>query len=160
MIKNILVIIVAGIGDLVLASKALRFFRNGYPKAKIHALVSSDTYLLAKNYPYIDKVWQFPIRELRKSKKTLFNILKLIRQLRKESFDMVINLYPVGSWLGALRMGLLISMIKSKIKAGENRKGFGLFLNKKININGGMHFCDKMMEIALECGGISDNRGI
>ena len=40
----ILIVLVAGIGDLILASKGIRAIRNGYPEAEIHLLTSTDAY--------------------------------------------------------------------------------------------------------------------
>jgi len=36
--KRILAVLIAGIGDLILASPALRAIRNGFPQAEIHLL--------------------------------------------------------------------------------------------------------------------------
>ena len=38
--KSILIILIAGIGDLILASKSIRAIRNGYPDADIHLLTN------------------------------------------------------------------------------------------------------------------------
>ena len=159
---SILIVLIAGIGDMVLGSAGIRAVRNGYPDAEIHLLTSTEASSLAVNYPYIDYVHAFPIRELRKDKKYLFDIVKIIRDLGRTKFDLVLNLYRVGSLSGAVKMGLLFSMFKAKAKLGHDKYGFGLFLTKKVPAATfeGRHVVDAMMEIASRAGGIPDDKGI
>ena len=89
--KSILVILVAGIGDLILASRSIRAIRNGYPDADIHLLTNSEAVPVANNYLYIAYVWSFPIREVRKDKRYFLDIIKLVLELRKIKFDFVVN---------------------------------------------------------------------
>ena len=147
---------------MVLASPSIRAVRNGHPDAEIHLLTSTEAVPLATNYPYIDCVHAFPIRELRKNKKYIFDIARLIRDLRAIRFDQVSNLYLVGSLSGAAKMGLLISMFKADDRIGHDRYGFGLFLTKKVPAETfeGRHVVDAMMEIASRAGGIPDEKGI
>jgi heptosyltransferase II len=160
--EEILIVLIAGIGDLVLASKAIRSIRCGHPSAEIHLLTSSDAAPLAKNYRCIDRVWAFPIREFRKDKRYAVEILRLIGALRKIDFRVMMNLYTVDSLLGAMKMGLLFSSLHCPVKAGHDSKGFGLFLTKKIPERAfrDRHIAQAMLEIALSAGGVSDGRGI
>lgn len=160
--KSILIILIAGIGDLILSSKSIRSIRNGFPDADIHLLTSTDAAPIAQHYEYIDNVWMFPIREFKKNKKHIFSIIKLILNLRKIEFDSTINLYGIGSWLGSVKMVMLFSMLKSTEKIGHDHKGFGLFIDKKSckDTFNNKHFADAMMDIALLAGGKSDTKGI
>jgi heptosyltransferase-2 len=159
---TILIVLIAGIGDLILASKSIRAIRNGYPNAEIHLLTSTEAAPLAENYPYIDYVHTFPIRELRKDKRFLFVILRNIRDLRRISFDLCLNLYPVGSLSGAAKMGILFSLLKAKRKIGHDKDGFGLFLTEKVSsgVFKGRHVVDAMQMIASRAGSIPDDRDI
>ena len=114
------------------------------------------------NYPYLDEVWAFPIREMRKEKSQAFKAVNVIREMRKTQFDLCLNLYRVISWRGALGMGLLISLVRLQKKAGHNSKGFGLFLDKKAakETFKDRHFTDAMMDLAKLAGGVPDDRGI
>jgi lipopolysaccharide heptosyltransferase II len=158
----ILIVLIAGIGDLVLASAAIRAIRNGHPGAEIHLLTSTDAVPLAANYPYIDHVHAFPIRELRKSKTHLFDIIRIIRDLRGTAFDKLLNLYRVSSPLGAAKMGLLFSFLKAETRIGHDRYGFGRFLTERLPAGTftGRHVVEAMREIALRAGGIPDGKGI
>jgi lipopolysaccharide heptosyltransferase II len=159
---KILIVLIAGIGDLILASKSIRAIRNGYPNAEIHLLTSTEAKSIAVNYPYIDYVHTFPIRELRKDKRFLFSILRNVRDLRRISFDLCMNLYRVGSLSGAAKMGILFSLLKATKKIGHNKDGFGLFLTEKVfpGIFKGRHVVDAMQKIASQAGGAMDDRGL
>ncbi|MBN2123008.1 MAG: glycosyltransferase family 9 protein, partial [Deltaproteobacteria bacterium] len=123
---------------------------------------STEAFPIAKKYPYIDRVWSFPIRELRNGKTRFFDILKLVRELRKIDFSLAVNLYRVYSLRGALKMGFLFLPLKAKIRVGHDHKGFGFFVDRKVAQESlaNRHFADAMMEIAQMAGGIPDDRGI
>lgn len=160
--KNMMVILIAGIGDLVIASKSIRCLRNAHPDAVIHLLTSTDASILARNYPYIDHVWCFPIRELRKSKKHIFDIIKLVWMLSRIEFDSIVNLFRVDSYPGALKMGLLFSVLRSMEKVGHDNKGFGRFLTRKVVRDNfqNRHFVEAMLDVAISAGAVPDDKGI
>jgi len=162
-VKNsVLVVLIAGIGDLILSSKSIRAIRKGFPNADIHLLTSTEASSIAENYPYIDRVWSFPIRELRNKNTHILDILMLIRKLRKTPFSLAVNLYRIYSWTGTIRMGLLFLSLNAQVKIGHNHKGFGFFINRMLSSETfrNRHFTDSMMDIAQLAGGISDDKGI
>lgn len=160
--ESILVVLIAGIGDLVLASKSIRAIRNGFPNADIHLLTSTDASSIAQNYPYVNHVWGFPIREMRKSKHYLFDIMKLLYHLRKIRFNLAINLYRVSSWIGALKMGVIFLLLNAKMKIGHDSKGFGGAVTNKVPkaTFRDRHIADAMMLLARSAGGRPDENGI
>ena len=160
--SKILIVLIAGIGDLILASKAIRAVRNSNPESEIYLLTSTEAAPIAANYPYIDTVHSFPIRELRKKKRYLLDILGIVRDLRKKDFALVLNMFRVTSFTGAMKMGLLFSLLKARSKIGHDRYGFGWFLTQKVPAGTfeGSHIVDAMHEIALRAGGVADGHGI
>ena len=160
--RPVLVVLIAGIGDLVCASKSLRAIKKAFPDSDLHLLTSSDAAPIARNYPYIDHIWVFPIRELRRSAAPLLDAARVLRDLRKYRYAMVMNLYAVCSLCGALGMGLLLSLVRAHARIGHANKGFGLFVNKKVPhaTVAGRHSVDAMMSIALAAGARDDGRGI
>jgi len=160
--KNVLVILIAGIGDLIMASKALRALRRGYPDRCLHLLTSKEASVLAQNYTYLDHVWTFPVRQLRKSRVPMQDIFGLIQALRKIDFELALNLYRVKSWQGALRMGLLMTSLRTQVRVGHQAMGFGFFLSKKASKGTfeNRHFTDAMMDLAKLAGGVPDEKGI
>lgn len=159
---SILIVLIAGIGDMILASKGLRAIRQGFPNAEIHLLTSSDAAPFARNYPYLDRVWPFPIRELRTGKRSLLQILNLVNKLRRIDFTVLLNLYRVTSFRGALKMGLLFTLLKARKKVGHANKGFQVFLNVKAPANTfqDTHLAEAMLNLVSLAGGIPDEKGI
>ena len=162
MVNSVLVILTAGIGDTILATKSLRALRNTYPDADIHLLTNAQVTPLIKHLEYIDHIWSFPIREIKKDNFQLLKIIKMIRRLRKTNFDIIMNLYRVSTLLGSFKMGLLFMLLKGQKRIGHNIKGFGIFLDEKAPGNNfvNQHFADGMMSIAELAGVIPDNKGI
>jgi len=160
--KRILIVLIAGIGDLILASPALRAIRNGFPEAEIHLLTSTDAAPIAEHYDFLSRIWEFPIRELRRSKLHLFDILRILKVLRKISFQEAVNLYHIGSAAGALKMGALFLTLKATEKIGHDAHGFGLFLTRTVPADffQKRHFADSMAELAIFAGGIPDEKGV
>ena len=81
--KNILVIKLGGLGDLILATPSLRMLRRRFPQAKISLLINSTFQFLVKNCPYVDDLILFD----RKKK----SYLKLIDDLKRIKFDLSID---------------------------------------------------------------------
>jgi len=160
--RPLLIVLIAGIGDLVMASKAMRAIRNGFPDRKIHLLTSTEAAPLARNYTFLDEVIPFPIRELRKKKSFLVDIWRLLLNLRKTEFDVVVNLYQVSSITGAIKMGLLFMMLRAGRKIGHDKNGFGLFVDIKVPSNKytSLHIVNAINEVAVLAGGKPDDKGI
>jgi ADP-heptose:LPS heptosyltransferase len=160
--RQILIVLIAGIGDLILGSKAIRSIKNGSPETEIHLLTSTVAASVAENYEFLSKVWTFPIRELRKNNKYIFEMLKILWTLRRIPFHKVVNLYRIGSMSGAIKMGFLFLFLKSHIKIGHKAHGFGFFLTKTVPPDTFMnrHFAESMLKIAVSAGAIPDDKGI
>lgn len=160
--ESILLILVAGIGDLVLGSAAIRAIRNGHPDAEIDLLTNSQVIPIAQKYPYIDKVWPFPIRDILRDKKGMKDGFSALADLRRQKYDMCVNLFKVDSSAGAIRMGALFVAVGAKRRIGHDRHGFGTFLTKKAPSEtfGTRHVADAMIEVARLAGGKPDDNGI
>ncbi len=153
---------IAGIGDCILASRAFRAMRNAYPDAEIHLITSRDAVPLARHYPYLDTIWEFPIREIRKRKRFLIAMLHIMLRIRKIHFDMAVNLHPVASLRGALQMGLLFSFVNALVKIGHDYRFFRAVVNKKIPdaLFRNRHYADVYLDVAVIAGGKPDDVGI
>jgi lipopolysaccharide heptosyltransferase II len=161
-INKILIVLIAGIGDLILASKAIRSVRNGYPSAEIHLLTNADASLIAQYLGYLDKIWTFEVRKLRNNMLHIFKMLRTTLEIRKKNYDMSINLYQVSSRMGAHKMALLFKMIGSKVNIGQEYKGLKFCLTDKLPESQfkEKHFVEAMNDIALSAGGLPDEKGI
>ena len=59
-VKNILVIRLDGIGDVILSTPVYEALKKRYPSAKLTILVSSDTKGVIEMNPYVDNVFGTP----------------------------------------------------------------------------------------------------
>lgn len=81
--KNILVIKLGGLGDLILATPSFKMLRQKFPQAKISLLINSNLEPIVKNCPYIDDLILF---EPKKNK-----FLELINSLKRKEFDLCVD---------------------------------------------------------------------
>ena len=159
---TILIVLIAGIGDSVMATKAIRALRNGFPEAEIHFLTSTESAIIARSNPHLDRVWAFPIRELRQSKCQFWLVLKLLWRLRKIRYDVAVNLFRVGSWAGSFKMGLLFGCLRATAKVGQGLGPLQHFLTRRLPADAfaHKHMVDAMADIAISIGGSSDGGGL
>ena len=80
--------------------------------------------------------------------KTVSDIKKLIKTLRDDEYDMVVDLQ------GLLRSGVITYFARSPVKAGFDnaREGSRVFYNKKISAASAVHAVDRYLEAAKAIG--------
>lgn len=136
--KNILVIQTAFIGDAILASSVLEKLHAFFPEAKISILVRKGNESLYHEHPFLTQtlVWN----KLEGKYKSLFRLLKVIR---KQKFDTVINLHRYAS------SGFLTAFSKARYTSGYDKNPFSfLFDNKsKHKIGDGRHEIDRYNDL-------------
>lgn len=86
------------LGDTVHLLPALWMVRQAYPQAELHVVVASHITSLMSCTPWVDRVWGY-MRYPRHA--TLLENLDMVRRLRREKFDVLINLNGSdrSSWL-------------------------------------------------------------
>ena len=77
------------IGDVLTSSILFELLREKYPSARLDYLINSNTYPVVEENPYIDN-FIFYTKEVQSSKRALF---KLGKQLKKEKYDVIIDVY-------------------------------------------------------------------
>jgi lipopolysaccharide heptosyltransferase I len=93
--KNILLIKPSSLGDVVLALPALTALRQSFPEAKISWLIRPEFAPLLENHPHLDNILTFDRKFLGKAwynPRAFGALLSLIRQLRRNKFDLVVDL--------------------------------------------------------------------
>lgn len=126
-VKKILVIKLAGIGDLILASPALRALRKRFPGARITLLTTPRAGELAEGSSYINELFC-----LNPASKNLRGVIGSIRSLRRERFDIAINLYNLFTLGGALKAAFLMYSIGVRCRVGRDTDGRGFFYTIKV----------------------------
>lgn len=137
-INKILIVNFGGIGDLLLSTPALRSLHNLYPDSYIALLTVSNSADILKGLAYLDDIFIFDFKttEVRGFKiffklKDLIGKFKILLNLRKKKFDIVINMRTIVGLKGAIKMWFIFAMIGANLKAGRDTDGLGFFLNIK-----------------------------
>ncbi|MDI6785369.1 MAG: glycosyltransferase family 9 protein [bacterium] len=122
--KKILFIRNDKIGDLLLTLPVIKAAKDKYPDYKISILVSEYTSNLLNDINYIDEI----IVEKEKHK-SYVGLLKLIKRIRKNKYDVGIILYPC--WRNAIVS--FLSLIP--IRIGTGYKLCSILFNKKVYVH-------------------------
>jgi predicted lipopolysaccharide heptosyltransferase III len=104
-VKKILVINLAWIGDVVLATPVYRALRSAFPLSEIHLLVVPNTAGIAQCSPFVDKVLIYDKRGRHKKLKDFF---RLVRSLRQQVYDLSVATNfalraPLMGWLAGAK---------------------------------------------------------
>jgi len=86
MINKILFITLSNIGDVILSLPSLDFLRENFPEAKITVMVGPRPASIFKDNPFIDRLIIYDKHA------NLRNKIKLFKELKKENFDIVVDL--------------------------------------------------------------------
>lgn len=131
--KNILIINLGGIGDLLLSTPALRALRGVYPNAFISALVTQTGYEIANGLSYFNDVRIFYMNS--GGKMPFVKIpqnLRTLLSLRKKRFDIAVNMRTIVSKSSALKLKVLLDIINPRIKVGRDTDRMGYFFDVRI----------------------------
>lgn len=124
-IKRILIIMTAGIGNMLLFIPTLRAIRNGFPEAKIDLLVEPrGTKDLVKGCPYIDNVLIFD------TSKPMPVRINFIRELQKEKYNLTIVSYTSQN----LHSLFITLVIRSPYRIGYDTEGMDFIYNIKVQV--------------------------
>lgn len=99
------------IGDVLASSILFEAIKHQYPNAELHYLINTHTFPAVDQNPYIDKI-QFFTPEHEKSK---LKLIKFAKQLRKENYDVIIDVYS------KLSSNLITVFSKAKIKVSIDK---------------------------------------
>lgn len=120
--KKILVIKLGAVGDVILAVPSLRMLRERYPQASIHLMIDKKIAGLVSKAPYLNGV--IPVD--RKKISDWPYLLKLAKRLRKEGFDMSVDLQNskwthLAAFLGGVpeRFGFSRGVLRFLVNRGE-----------------------------------------
>jgi len=127
MIRKILIISLAGIGDFIMATPTIRALRKAYPKAKIDLLTfPKGTKDVVEGSEYIDNIFLYYDRKNTMTRKkpsrlkTLKNSLFPLLELRRKNYDVSISVFPSAS----NKLALLAKIIGAKKRIGFGSKHY------------------------------------
>ncbi len=146
-VRNILIIRLEHIGDVILTTSFFRELKRNYPNAKITVLCRELTKNLFKMIPWIDEVLVLNTPWLsRNDSKGYFNVLKFIINNYKK-YDFVFDLHPDPR-------NLIIARFVGKYTIAYGIKGFRFLIDKEIFWDFGKveHIVDRYLNILEELG--------
>jgi lipopolysaccharide heptosyltransferase II len=162
---HILVVKLATIGDLLLATPALRALRETYPQARIDLLVTPASAGLLDDWEVIDHVivldkylFDYP-QQLLKNPRNLLRLQPLWHTLREGDYDAVLLLHHLTLFFGRLKHQLLMRATGAKWRVGLDN-GHGWFLNVRVLDRGfgAMHEAEYNLAVAEAVGATTSNK--
>ena len=133
-VKNILVIRIDHIGDVVCSIPVFEALKENYPQAKITALVSKEGAEILKGNPFIDQVVVFQANWF--SRGGIFNpsmFFQICFRFKKENFDLGYDLR------GDLRNILLMVFANVHFRIGYGIAGGGALLHREVDYDLNLH---------------------
>jgi ADP-heptose:LPS heptosyltransferase len=162
---HILVVKLATIGDLLLATPSLRALRETYPKARIDLLVTPASAGLLDDWAVIDHVivldkylFDYP-QQLLKNPRNLFRLRPLWHDLRDGKYDAVLLLHHLTLFYGRLKHQILMRATGAKWRIGLDN-GHGWFLNVRLKDDGfgAMHEADYNLAVVEAAGATTNDK--
>ncbi len=162
---HILVVKLAGIGDLLLATPALRALRESYPQARIDLLVTPESAGLLDNWNIINntivlnKYLFDDLKHVMRRPQVLLPLQTLWRTLRSGHYDAVLLLHHLTLPFGRLKHQLLMRATGAKWRIGLDN-GHGWFLNVRVQDAGfeARHESEYAQAIAVAAGASINNK--
>src|SRR5260370_1605579 len=163
---HILVVKLATIGDLLLATPSLRALRETYPHARIDLLVTPASAGLLDGWELIDRVimldkylFDYP-QQLLKTPRNLLRLTPLWHNLRDPAYHALLLLHHLTLFFGRLKHQVLMRATGAKWRVGLDN-GHGWFLNVRVKYKGfgAMHEAEYNLPVAEAVGATtSDTR--
>ena len=156
---RILIVKLAGIGDLLLATPALRALRETYPQAQIDLLVTPDSAGLLNGWEVInntivlDKYLFDDPKAIARNPRTLLRLKDVWQTLHSGHYDAVLLLHHLTLPFGRLKHQLLMRATGAKWRIGLDN-GHGWFLNVRVKDRGfgALHEAEYNMAVASAAG--------
>lgn len=128
--RKIILIRLDHIGDFVCSTPLFENVRLAFPQAEVTLLTTPMLKDLAKNDPFLDRIWLHPGPPwLRRGKKKIFlisRLFRLLKEMRKEKFDLGFDSR------GDIFSILLMYLGGVKYKVGYGITGGGFLLDKEV----------------------------
>jgi len=125
------------IGDMILATGMIRHIKDRHPKARLHCFCYPSARPILEENPRVDRIWSpywLPFRRLRKllSLKVFRNVCGFVREVRRERIDLLLVACRQQTFMGSLKVALLVWMIRPGASAGLSYGNRGFFLDIRV----------------------------
>ncbi|MBF0457308.1 MAG: lipopolysaccharide heptosyltransferase I [Nitrospirae bacterium] len=145
--KKILIVKPSALGDVVHSLPVLNALHRAYPGASIHWVIASGFSGLLDGHPMIERLWVIHKDRWKRPaefKNTFNEITSLAASLKKERYDLVIDLQ------GLFRSGLITWLTRCQTRVGfkEAREGSTIFYTHRVEGGRDIHAVDRYMKMA------------
>ena len=149
--QKILIVKPSSLGDVVHSLPFLNAMKTCFPEAEIHWVIAKGLEGLLDGNPMIERLWVInkdAWKKIDNAKNTVTEIRNLFKGLKKEKFDLVIDLQ------GLLRSGIITKSTGAPVRIGfqEAREGSRFFYTHKVKGGKDIHAVDRYLKIASVLG--------
>jgi len=137
-LRSFLIIQTAFIGDVILATSLVETIRKAIPDAQIDFVLRKGNESLLRSNPQIRNVFIW-----NKKEKKYKNLFRLIAEIRKEKYDVVLNLQRFAS------TGFITWRTRAEKKIGFKKNPLSFFFTEKVDheIGNGKHEIERNFEL-------------
>ncbi len=136
------------IGDVIISTPLIKLLREKLPNSQIDILLSTKN-ITAKNaiINLIDNIYIY--------EKKFFSIIKLIREFKKEKYDLIIDLFDNASSTA----GYLIKLIKPKYSIGIDKQNSSIYTHiVPLLDKSKYHIVERILQLLLPFGINTDSK--
>ncbi len=136
--RNILLIQLRRIGDVLMTTPSIRAIRETYPDAQISFLTEPPSHQVLRHNPYLTEVLVF------QKKASLWQHFQFLWQIRQKHFDLVIDFF------GNPRSALISWFSGAKYRIGFDFPGRGLYYTHCVDLTGKEKYAAEHKSLLLE----------
>lgn len=146
--RNILIVKLSAIGDVVHALPVAHALKNGFPAARITWVVEKPAYDLLTNNPDIDEIIIFDKPKCKSLGGLLRYAPSFSKQLKSRKFDLAIDLQ------GLFKSGVIawLSGAPERLVYGNTREGSDLLSKKICGAHANGHVVNQYLDVARHLG--------
>ena len=136
--QQFLIIQTAFIGDVILATSLIEFFKSVYPGCEVDFVLRKSNASILKGNPNIRRLITWD-----KSLPKLKGLKTVISEIRQVQYDVAVNVHRYTS------TGLMMMMARARQKVGYAKNPLSVFYNKKVphRFEKGLHEVDRLHEL-------------
>jgi len=108
-VKKIAIVKLSALGDVVHALVAIQFIKNQFPSLQIDWIVEASFAAVLEDNPHINTIYKVNLKNIKKDKFSIFKEIKVIRDIAKNQYDMVIDAQ------GLLKSAVVSKLLKAKV---------------------------------------------
>ncbi len=137
-VQKILLIQTAFIGDVILGTAAIEKIHQDHPEAKIDFLVRKGNEGLLEGHPLLHEVLVWDKQQQKKK-----NLLRMIRQIRRNRYDVVVNMQRFFA------TGLMTAFSRAPQRIGFKKNPLAFLFSKKVAYQYGddVHEVDRISKL-------------